>query len=356
MLRREVLGLIGASGFYTAASGRSRFDPNQSASPTRPNSLRKPAGLQKGDTVGVVALSTPIIDPDDYAKIEPTIASFGLKAKIAPHVHGRSRELGASIRDRVNDLHALFADAQVKAILCARGGYGATEILPYIDYDLVRRNPKIFVGYSETTVLHAAMSQRSGLMTFHGPMPVASSMTSFTQDSFRRTVFAPGFRGVVPRPNESNPLRPAYPLRTIRSGVALGRVAGGNLSMVISLMGTPYEVDTRDRILFLEDVDEEPYRIGRMLIQLHEAGKLDSAAGIIMGKCKNCGPAAYQPSTVSPYTLGEHIDQVMMQLKIPVLSGMAVGHTDDQVTLPIGAMARLDADSKTLEILESTVS
>jgi muramoyltetrapeptide carboxypeptidase len=315
----------------------------------------RPAMLKKGDTVGVVAMSSLILDPDDYAEITPTLGYFGLEAKIAPHVHARSREIHASIRERVQDLHDLFADKKVKAIFCARGGYGASEVLPFLDFDIIRANPKVFVGYSDVTVLHHAIRKHTNLTTFHGPMPVASRMTGFTEEWFTKAVFSTTPLGVLGRPAEANPLRPNYPLRTIVGGAAIGRITGGNLSMLISLMGTPNEPDTRGAILFLEDIDEEPYRIGRMLIQLHQAGKLDAAAGVIMGKCKNCGPAAYQPSFSSPYTFGEHVDNVLSELKVPVLSGPAVGHTDDQLTLPIGALARLDADAKTIELLESGV-
>jgi muramoyltetrapeptide carboxypeptidase len=353
------LGTGAAVGAFETADARAKARAPSKETPAKADATAgapiKPAALSRGDTVGVVALSSPIIDPDDFARIEPVLGVFGLKAKIAPHVHGRSREIKASIRERVGDLHDLFADPSVKAVFCARGGYGASELLPHLDYDVIRANPKVFVGYSDACVVHQAIRRNANLVTFHGPMPVASAMTHYTQDWFNKAVFQTTPIGLVKNPDESNPLRPAYPLRTIVGGAATGRLVGGNLSMIIATMGTPYEVDTKGAIFFLEDVDEEPYRVGRMLIQLHEAGKLDAAAGVIMGKCQNCGPATYKPSTVSPYTLNEHIDQVMTELKVPVLSGLAVGHTDDQLTLPLGAMARLDADAKTLEVLEAGV-
>jgi muramoyltetrapeptide carboxypeptidase len=258
----------------------------------------------------------------------------------------------------VDDLHGLFADNSIKAIFCARGGYGSSELLPHIDYGLIRRHPKIFIGYSDVTVLHQAFRKHAGLGTFHGPMPVASKFTKFTQTSFRSAVFSAQPLGELKNPDPANALRPDYPVRTIVSGHGEGPIVGGNMSMIVGLLGTPYEIDTRGAIIFIEDVDEEPYRIGRMLIQLKQAGKFDAVRGVVVGKCKECGPKDYKPSTVSPYTLGEHIDNVLNTLTVPVVYGFALGHTDDQITLPLGARASLLADEshQRLTILESGVT
>jgi muramoyltetrapeptide carboxypeptidase len=354
MDRRAFLSAAGAGAALAgtaAAKGKA-----ESKAPAAPAALVKPAALRPGDTVGVVALSSMIPDPDDYAKIEPTLAAFGLKAKIAPHVRYRSREIHAAVRERVSDLHDLFADPGVKGVFCARGGYGASEVLPHLDFAVIARNPKVFVGYSDTTVVHLAIRRQAGLLTFHGPMPVASAMTRYTEEAFRRAVFSTDPIGLTPYPDEANPIRPAYPRRTIVPGRAEGPIVGGNLSMVIALMGTPNEIDTRDSILFLEDVTEEPYRIGRMLYQLAQAGKFDHVRGVIMGRCWKCEPGDFlNPSFSSIYTLGEHIDNVLGDLKVPVLSGLALGHTPEQLTMPLGARVRLDADAQTLTVLESGV-
>lgn len=313
--------------------------------------LVRPPLLSKGDKVGVIAPSTPISDPEDYARIEPVVRSLGLEPVIAPHVHRRSLEFKASIAERVGDLHDLFADPSIKAVFSARGGYGASEILPYIDYGLIRRNPKLFIGYSDATALHCAFRKMAGLMTFHGPMPVSSALTPFTRTWFEKAVFAPGALGALGRPDEPNPLRPAYPLRTLSPGAATAPVVGGNLSILLSLFGTPYEIDTRGTIFFFEDIDEEPYRIGRMLTQLKEAGKLDGAAGVLVGRCKDVGPRDYKPSTVSAYSFADMLDQTLAGLPIPVLYGMPLGHTDDQLTLPLGGAACLDARAQTVTFL-----
>jgi muramoyltetrapeptide carboxypeptidase len=223
-----------------------------------------------------------------------------------------------------------------------------------VDYDLIRRNPKVFVGYSDITALHLAINRHAGLTTFHGPI-VLSSFTDYTQRSFRQALFDARPAGRLTNPPESNPLRPEHPLRTIRPGAATGRLVGGNLSLVTALMGTPHEIDTRGRILFIEDVGEQPYSIDRMLTQLRLAGKLDAAAGIVFGECSECGPSDYKPSFAWDATLGEVLDNAFGSLRVPVLAGLTIGHTSDQLTLPLGVTATLDADAKTLELKESGV-
>jgi muramoyltetrapeptide carboxypeptidase len=248
----------------------------------------------------------------------------------------------------------MFRDPEVKAIFALRGGYGSAQLLDRIDYELIRANPKIFVGYSDITALHLAIHQKTGLITFHGPV-VLSRFTDYTLDHFRRALFQTNPIGTVRNPGETNTLRPVHRLRAVRPGTARGRLIGGNLTLISTTLGTPYEIDTRGRILFIEDVDEEPYRIDRMLTQLRLAGKLDAAAGIIVGECLDCRPKDYKPSFNSTFTLGEIEDNLLGDLKVPVLSGLTIGHTDDQLTLPEGAMATLDAGQGTLTLEESVL-
>ena len=205
------------------------------------------------------------------------------------------------------------------------------------------------MGYSDITALHIAINKKAGLITFHGPV-VLSKFTDYTQKYFRKAIFEPPPIGIVTNPPEANLLRPAHMLRTVRPGRASGTLIGGNLTLISTTMGTPYEIETTGRILFIEDVGEEPYRIDRMLTQLRLAGKLDAAAGIIWGECSECQPNDYKPSFQSTLSLGEIVDNILGGLKIPVLSGLTIGHTDDQVTLPEGGMATLDADKQQLNV------
>lgn len=317
------------------------------------NGIIKPQVLKAGDTVGVITPSTGVTDPERRNTVERTVRHFGLEPKWGKNVGRRAGYTGGSVEQRLEDLHAMFADGAVKAVLIIGGGYSAGHLLDRIDYQLIKANPKIFVGYSDITALHLAIHRMTGLITFHGPMLLAA-FTDFTQRIYRKALFEPRPLGVLTNPEESNPLRPAHTLRPVRSGKAHGRLIGGNLSLVCATMGTPFEIDTRGRILFLEDIGEQPYQIDRMLTQLRLAGKLDQAAGVIWGECSDCGPRDFRPSFVeSTFTTPEVVDRILGKLAIPVLSGLTIGHTADQLTLPVGVMAEMDADKGTLTVEEA---
>jgi muramoyltetrapeptide carboxypeptidase len=330
--------------------------PNTSFSQSQanPSALIRPKALRPGDTIGLITPATEVPDPDRLALAERTITYFKLRLKRGRNVGKRFGNYRESIAARLDDLHAMFRDPEVKAIFCIRGGYASAHLLDSIDYDLIRRNPKIFLGYSDITAMHLALQKSARLVTFHGPI-VLSRFTNYTQQHFRKALFETTPLGKVTNPPDSDPLRPIHALRTIRPGVASGTLIGGNLSLISTTLGTPYEIDTRGRILFLEDVEEQAYSLDRMLTQLRLAGKFDQAAGVIWGECSDCGPRAYQPSLVLPFSVGEVVDNLLGDLKIPVLSGLTIGHTTDQLTLPLGVMATLDATAGTLEITEAGV-
>ncbi|MGK7924638.1 MAG: LD-carboxypeptidase [Spirulina sp.] len=312
--------------------------------------LIKPKALKTGDIVGIITPSSPVLDPEDLAKIAPTLEYFGLGVKFAPHVGTRSR-FTDSIRDRLDDIHGMFADPEVRAIM-ARGGYGALQLLDRIDYDLIRNNPKIFLGFSDVTALHIAIHQQTNLVTFHGPN-YFSAFSEYTRDRFRRAIFETQPLGILTNPSEENLLRPQHRLRTVRGGQGKGQLIGGNLSLIVAMMGTPFEIETKGKILFLEDIGEDTYRIDRMLTQLRLAGKFDNVKGIIWGECRRCG--LNSPNDTSIYTLGEVIDGILGTAGVPVLAGMTLGHTADKLTLPLGIEAILDADAGTLNAIESGV-
>lgn len=316
------------------------------------NGLLKPRVLKTGDTVGLITPSTFVSDPDDLETAARTIEYFGLKYKWGKNVKKRSGYLGGSIEDRVSDLHAMFSDPEVKAVICIRGGYGSAQLLPSIDFDLIRRNPKIFLGYSDVTALHLGMNKKAGLVTFHGPVPL-SGFSDYTQKFFKKALFDASPIGSLTNPSESNKLRPKHKLRTVRPGKARGTLIGGNLTLIATTMGTPYEIETAGRILFIEDVGEEPYSMDRMLTQLRISGKLGQAAGVVFGECNGCTSRKYDPSFTNSFTLGEVVDEILGKLKIPVLAGLTIGHTEDQLTLPEGVMASLDADKGELVIEEA---
>jgi muramoyltetrapeptide carboxypeptidase len=339
MTRRHVLASAAALSALAAAPERK---------------LLRPKALRAGDTVGLITPSSYVSDPDRLALAERTARYFDLVPKFGKNVRKREGYLGGTVEDRLEDLHAMFRDPEVKAVFAIRGGYGASQLLDRIDYDLIRANPKIFLGYSDITALHLAIQKRAGMVTFHGPI-VLSRFTPFTQTYFRKALFETDPIGRVTNPPDSDPLRPTHMLRTVRPGTARGPLFGGNLTLIATTMGTPYEIETAGRILFLEDVDEEPYSIDRMLTQLRLAGKLDSAAGLIFGECHDCQPREFKPSYESTLSVGEVVDDILGRLRIPVLSGLTIGHTDDQLTLPLGVMSQLDADKGELTIEEPGV-
>ncbi|MEM9541363.1 MAG: LD-carboxypeptidase [Cyanobacteria bacterium P01_E01_bin.42] len=314
------------------------------------SNLIKPRALKAGDTVGIITPSSPILDPDDRAKIPVLLDSWGLRVKFAPHVGSRGT-FSESIGDRADDLHAMFADPEVQAIMM-QGGYGAMQILDRLDWNLIANNPKIFVGFSDITALHLAIHQKTRLVTFHGPNPF-SIFNEYTSNTFQQALFQTQPLGILTNPPEDNPRRPTHRLRTVRSGQGTGALIGGNLSLIAALMGTPFEIETAGKILFLEDIGEGTYQIDRMLTQLRLAGKFAGVRGIIWAECNRCGTNS--PNSTSIYTLGEVIDGILGSVGVPVLSGMTLGHTANKLTLPLGIEATLDAEAGTLEILDSGV-
>ncbi len=343
--RRALLTGVATAGAVVPAAAQSK------APPPRPKMLH-PAMLRPGDRVAVINLSSAIYDPAAITRARSVIEALGLVPEFSAHILNRSRDFKASARERLADLHTAVSDPNIKGVFCARGGYGVSEIVADIDYALIRRNPKVMVGFSDVTLLHLAIQNRAGLVTFHGRMPALTKFPPYSLEALRRAVCSPDALGRLANPEEPNSLRPLYPLRTITPGAATGRLVGGNLSMIAAAMGTPWEIDTQGAIFFFEDVDEQPYSVARMLFTLRQAGKLNQAAAIVVGVCANCE----KTSDASPYSLNEVFDDILSDLKIPVFSGLALGHTDDQLTVPLGVQARVDAGACTLTLLEPGVA
>jgi muramoyltetrapeptide carboxypeptidase len=323
--------------------------------PAQAKALLKPRPLKPSATIGLITPATPTTDPDTLAKADRALKFFGFKVKVGKNVGRRAGYFGSAPEERLDDLHAMFRDRDVDAVFAMRGGYGAQHLLDRIDYDLLRRNPKILLGYSDITALHLAIQKHAGLVTFHGPN-MLSEFTDYTQQHFRRALFEAKPLGVLSNPPETNLIRPHHPTRTIRSGTATAPLIGGNLTLISTLMGTPYELDCRGKILLLEDVGEEPYRMDRMLTQLRLAGKFKDAVGIVVGECVDCGPKEFKPSLGSNFSLGEVLDAILKPLTVPVFYGLTFGHTDDQLTLPLGVVATMDADKGTLELKEAALT
>ncbi len=304
-----------------------------------------PRALKAGDTVGLVTPSSYVSDPDELAFAKEFCEFFGLKWKMGKNVGQRYGYLAGTAAQRVEDLNAMFADPGIAGIFCIRGGYGSAQMLEGLDYALIKRNPKVFLGYSDITALHTAIGRKTGLVTFHGPVSL-SHLTEWSQQHLRSAIFETKPLGAIKNPPEPNPLRAGHTMRTVRGGTARGVLTGGNLTLLTTTLGTPYEVHTAGKILLMEDIGEDIYRIDRMFTQMRLAGKLKAVAGIVVGECKDCPP----PGHDSAYSLGEVIDYLLGDLGVPVLYGLSFGHTIDQVTLPLGVMASLDADKHLLMV------
>jgi muramoyltetrapeptide carboxypeptidase len=273
-----------------------------------------------------------------------------LKTKLGRNVTARRGYLAGTEEQRLADLHAMFADPEVAGIFCLGGGYGAERLLDRIDYALVRRNPKAFVGYSDVTALHLAFGKFARLVTFHGPVAMAP-LPAWSQDQLRRALFDSKPLGLVENPPEADPLAPQFPRHTVSPGRARGPLVGGNLTLVSTTMGTPWEIDAKGRILVLEDTGEAPYRIDRMLVQLALAGKLAECAGVVWGTCTDCAPS--NSSFELSLSMSELLDDLLGGIGRPVLAGVVFGHTREKATLPLGVEAELDASAKTLTIVEA---
>ena len=232
----------------------------------------------------------------------------------------------------------------------SKGGYGTERLLPGIDYEMLRKNPKILLGYSDITGLHLAITKKAGLVTFHGPV-AAGSMPSWSLASLKKALFAAEPIGELSNPPEEEQHWPAFPLHTVAPGKARGAIAGGNLTLVSKTMGTPYEIDAKGKILFLEDTGEAPYRVDRMLTQLKLAGKLQDAAGIVWGTCTDCAPA--RSSYEINLSVSDVLEEILGDLGKPVLAGLVFGHTKEKATIPIGVEAEMDAVARRVAIVEA---
>jgi muramoyltetrapeptide carboxypeptidase len=283
--------------------------------------------------------------PEKLASGIKYLQSLGYEVKLARHVNERHGYLAGNDAQRAADLNEMFQDDSVKAVFCARGGYGTPRILNRIDFSAIRRNPKIFVGYSDVTALQLAMLSHSGLISFSGPMvavEMGAGITEFTAKHFWRLLTTPNQRVLMQSPADE--------FSCIRPGLAEGLLIGGCLSLVTSLIGTAYLPDLTGSILFLEDIGEEPYQVDRHLMQLKLCGALDRVSGIVFCRFEEC-----QPSSSQSLTLDEVLREASDGLNIPVMSNWRYGHSADKFTLPVGIRAQFDAEAGYLELLEPAI-
>lgn len=329
----SLLPLVGGASGIAAAATRQR--------------LGVPA-LDPGDTIALVSPSSATDERLSLQLAREAMQALGFEVKTGEHYAARYGSLAGSDAQRAGDLNAMFEDEAVKAIVCVRGGSGAARLLPLLDYDAIRANPKVLLGYSDITALHNALLAQAGLVTFHGPIG-AGSWNRFNVDQFRRMFFQRElmqYRNVVEAGDELVPRK--HRTLTITGGKARGELVGGNLSVLVALAGSPYLPDFTGKILFLEDVSEAPYRIDRMLTTLKLMGALDAIAGFVFGECTDCDPGEGYGSL----TLDQIFDDHIRPLGIPAYRGAMIGHIREQFIVPVGGKVELDADAGSFRMLE----
>ncbi len=314
---------------------------------------RKPPRLRPGDTVGLVEPAYFTADAFDLAQVMATIRAMGLVPRPAPHLLNRYGYLAGRDEERAADLNAMFADREVKAIFCVRGGWGCARILPHLNWEVIRANPKLLVGFSDITALHLALAARTDCPSIHGPT-ASSAWGRLSWDSFRQLVFEAQTPTWRTPPGMEDRLAQRSGIRTFRPGRASGPLLGGNLTVLSSLVGTPFLPGFDGAILFIEDTDEAQYRIDRMLTQLSLAGILGRVAGVVFGQCTDC--VAKNSSSIGGFTLSEVLDQHLAPLGIPAFQGALFGHIADQFSIPVGIRAEIDATEGTIRMLEPVVS
>ena len=342
--RRQILQMLGIGLIASHVS-----DAN--ASGLNPGFALKPPRLKAGDTVGLVNPAGATFHPDDVAVATETVAALGLKMKTGKHLLDRYGYLAGSDKARAKDINDMFADQDVMAILTLRGGWGCNRILDLLDYDLIGKNAKILMGYSDITSLLLALNAKTGLVTFHGPVGI-STWNKYSTQFVRKLLFnAEAFSMENPRETGDSLVQVKDRVLTINGGKAKGKLLGGNLSVLTAMVGSEYLPDFKNNILFLEEVGEDIYRVDRMLTQLKLAGILKQLSGFVFGKCSDCGPGKGYGSL----TLKEVLDDHIKPLGIPAWYGSMIGHIEKKFTIPLGIEAEIDADKGRITLLEPAV-
>jgi muramoyltetrapeptide carboxypeptidase len=347
MHRRHFLGSLAAASLGAAAG----FTPRVRAQ--RTPSLMKPRRLAAGDTVALVAPASATFQSVELQIARESLEALGFKVKIGGHVLDRHGYLAGRDRDRANDINQFFADPAIRAVLPIRGGWGSSRVLPHLDFETIRKNPKVLLGYSDITALLLAVNAKTGLITFHGPNGMGR-WDEYSVEYYKRVLMqAEAVTFENPRKlSDKNVLaQTEHRVQTITPGKARGRLLGGNLTVLTTIVGSPYLPEWDNAIFFCEDVDEGYYRIDRMLTQLRLAGVLSKLKGFVFGTCAECTTG----EGYGALTLQEIFDDHIRPLGIPAWSGAMIGHQTPQWTVPVGADVEIDADKGTIRMIEPAV-
>lgn len=349
MDRRHFLKSAGAA----SAAGAAAVSGAVTLAHTTAPRILKARRLSPGATVALVGPASATFLRMDFEIARESLEALGLRVVVGEHVRDRRGYLAGQDRDRAADINRVFADPAIAAVLPIRGGWGSSRLLPHLDYDLIARHPKIVLGFSDITALLLAIHARTGLVTFHGPNGMGR-WDLFSVDYVRRVLFGAEevtFENLREKKQEAL-IQTEYRIQTIEPGTARGRLLGGNLTVLAALLGSPYLPRWDGCILFLEDVNEDIYRIDRMMTSLKLAGVLDRIRGCVFGTCAECGPGEGYGSL----TLDEVLDDHLRPLRIPAWSGAMIGHQMPQFTLPVGAEVEIDAARGTIRMIEPGVT
>ena len=311
-----------------------------------------PKAIQKGDTVGLISPSAATADRMQFTFAKEALEALGFRVKLGDNLDNRYGHLAGTDLERANDVNQMFADPEVKAVICIRGGSGASRILPLLDYAMMAKNPKPILGYSDITALHCAIYSQTGMVCFHGPNG-SGSWNSFNVKQFEQMFFAKEmmtFKNEQPKGDDL--VVKANRIQTLREGKVEGKILGGNLTVLAALSGTAYYPDFQDSILFIEDIGEDPYRIDRMMSTLMLNGTLGKIKGFIFGQCSDCVPGGGYGSL----SVDEVVDDYILPLGIPAYTGAMIGHLPKQFIVPVGARVQMDATLGTFTLLESVFS
>jgi len=312
-----------------------------------------PERLHPGDTIALIAPASAPPDPKAVDHSVAALEEMGFKVKLGRNVRKRWGFLAGKDRERAGDLMRMFTDRKVRGIICLRGGYGTPRLLPLLDYRAIRENPKVFIGFSDITALHCAFLKKSNLLSFHGPMAASHFIKKDYPQFWRNNLLK-----LVTEPIAAGSICRGYTGKTssiLRRGTASGKLIGGNLSLLCTLLGTPYQPSFRKRILFFEDVDENPYRMDRLLTHLLNAGMLQQVAGIAVGVCENCADPKAKTAGEYRQSLEDVLKERLLSLNVPVVIGLPFGHVPHNATLPVGGRATLDAVKGDLILISPAV-
>lgn len=355
MKRRYFLKSSATAGLMAIAGTKASGLASAATAPQAGRPLLKAKRLKAGDTVGLVAPATAVFQDVEADIARESLEALGLKVRFGQHMRDRHGYLGGEDKARAEDINKFFADTNISAVLPIRGGWGSARVLPYLDFETIRRNPKVMMGFSDITALHNSIHAKTGLVTFHGPNG-GGRWDAWSVDYVKRVLFnAEAVTLSNPKAlSDRNALTQVENrTRTITPGKARGRIMGGNLTVLTAILGSPYVPDYTGAILFLEDVQENLYRIDRMLTSLKLAGILDKVKGVIFGTCSQCGPGN---DNYAALTMEEILADHIKTLGVPAWQGAMIGHDQPQWTVPFGLEVEIDAAAATVTMTEAAVS